>query len=223
MADKYPACWITSHYGLQVLQFDNNYAGLILLVGQLADGLSTTLVGGLCDLPQPAGLCRVYGQKKTWHLVGTACVLLSFPFIFLPCLAGGWGAWQQMLYYSFFAVIFQFGWAAVQISHLALIPALTQSQDERTGLTAIRYSMTVVCNMTVFLVTWAFLGVSGGTQINIEDTDSFRNIMLVVIGLGTLARYRQLNQQTNRLTEVVLQCIFPLCCAGGGGEPLHGD
>ena len=32
---------------------------------------------------------------------------------------------QQMLYYPFFIVIFQFGWAAVQISHLALITDLT--------------------------------------------------------------------------------------------------
>jgi hypothetical protein len=39
-----------------------------------------------------AGLmCRVYGRRKSWHLVGSLCILLSFPFIFLPCL-GGQGA-----------------------------------------------------------------------------------------------------------------------------------
>ena len=32
---------------------------------------------------------------------------------------------QQMLYYPVFIVIFQFGWAAVQISHLSLITDLT--------------------------------------------------------------------------------------------------
>ncbi len=30
---------------VQVLYFNNNYAGVVLLVGQVADGLSTTLVG----------------------------------------------------------------------------------------------------------------------------------------------------------------------------------
>ena len=31
----------------------------------------------------------------------------------------------QMVYYSAFIVVFQFGWACVQISHLALITDLT--------------------------------------------------------------------------------------------------
>jgi hypothetical protein len=30
---------------VQVLYFNNNYAGVVLLVGQVADGLSTALVG----------------------------------------------------------------------------------------------------------------------------------------------------------------------------------
>ena len=46
--------------------------------------------------------------------------------------------WAQMVYYAAFAVVFQFGWASVQISHLALIPSLSHNQNERTGLTALR-------------------------------------------------------------------------------------
>ena len=42
----------------QVLNFNNNYSGVILLVGQIADGLSTTLVGGLSDRPDTFILCR---------------------------------------------------------------------------------------------------------------------------------------------------------------------
>jgi len=170
----------------QVLYFDNNYSGIILLVGQVADGLSTTLVGGLCDKPDNFWLCRRYGQKKSWHLVGTICVLVSFPFIFLPCIGcSNSDEWAQLIYYSAFAVIFQFGWASVQISHLALIPVLTDCQNERTGLTAIRYSMTVVSNITVFLIAWAFFGMSGHSVLTPEDVSSFRNIMLAVIGLGS--------------------------------------
>ena len=47
--------------------------------------------------------------------------------------------WAQMVYYAAFAVVFQFGWASVQISHLALIPSLSHNQNERTGLTALRW------------------------------------------------------------------------------------
>ena len=53
----------------------------------------------------------------------------------------------QLVYYAAFVIIFQFGWAAVQISHLAAIPDIAASQNERTGLTAIRYSLTVTSNI----------------------------------------------------------------------------
>ena len=77
----------------------------------------------------------------------------------------------------------------MQISHLALIPILTSSQKERTGLTAIRYTMTVVSNIAVFLVAWAFFGMSDNASLSSADSGSFRNIMLVVIGLGVLASF----------------------------------
>ena len=47
--------------------------------------------------------------------------LLAYPHYFLCSMCSD----QQMLYYPVFIVIFQFGWAAVQISHLSLITDLT--------------------------------------------------------------------------------------------------
>jgi len=172
----------------KVLEFDNNYAGVVLLVGQVADGLSTTIVGFLSDKPATLWLCARYGRRKAWHLIGTFCVLISFPFVFLPCegcfTAAGW---VKLVYYCSFAVMFQFGWASVQISHLALIPAITSSQNERTGLTAIRYGMTVISNITVYLVAWAFFGMGESAgEVTSADLDKFRNIMLVVIGMGSV-------------------------------------
>ena len=51
-----------------------------------------------------------------------------------PCIV-------QILYLAPFVVIFQFGWAAVQISHLSLIPSLTSDPHDRTELNAIRYQI----------------------------------------------------------------------------------
>ena len=63
-------------------------------------------------------VCRKYGQKKSWHLVGLVCVLASFPFIFMPCISCSTSdGWAQLIYYSAFAVIFQFGWASMQVGH----------------------------------------------------------------------------------------------------------
>ena len=73
-------------------------------------------------------------------ITGTVCVLLSFPFIFSPCLGCGEATpeWAALLYYGPFIVVFQFGWAATQIAHLSLIPELVTSDHEKVELTALR-------------------------------------------------------------------------------------
>ena len=47
-----------------VIQMDNFNAGLIVLVGQIADGLSTVLVGVFLDKNSTFWLCTHYGKKK---------------------------------------------------------------------------------------------------------------------------------------------------------------
>ena len=44
--------------------------------------------------------------------------------------------------------------------------------------------MTVVSNITVYLIAWAFFGMSKESMLTSDDMNSFRNIMLVVIALG---------------------------------------
>lgn len=117
----------------KVIMIGNSYAGLLLLIGQVADAMATPVVGFLCDKTR----CP-YGRRKIWHLVGTIMVAASFFFFwhdslfYIPEI--GW----KIVYFAFFIVIFQFGWASVQISHLALIPELTEDENERVGLNAIR-------------------------------------------------------------------------------------
>lgn len=71
---------------------------------------------------------------------GTTCVLVSFPFVFSPCLActESTPQWAGFIYYLPFIIIFQFGWAATQVSHLALIPELVSSDHGKVELTAFR-------------------------------------------------------------------------------------
>ena len=57
-------------------------AGYLLLIGQLTDGLATPFVGIESDRVGLLG--RLYGKRKSWHLFGTVCVVLSFIFIFTP-------------------------------------------------------------------------------------------------------------------------------------------
>ncbi|KAK7086674.1 Major facilitator superfamily domain-containing protein 12 [Halocaridina rubra] len=153
----------------KVLQFDPTTAGLVLLVGQIADGLSTPIVGIFSDKENKIPLFAKYGRRKIWHLMGTVLVALSFPFIFNSCLGcRGESRWLRLTYYVVFVCVFQFGWACIQISHLALIPDLTSKKHQRTELNSIRYAFTVLSNLSVFAVTFLVLKTSSTDDENLE-------------------------------------------------------
>ncbi|CAK6975343.1 major facilitator superfamily domain-containing protein 12 [Scomber scombrus] len=175
-------------YFHSVLGFQSTTAGVLLLIGQIADGVCTPLVGYESD--------RTPGRRKTWHLLGTLCVLLSFPFIFNPCLActNNTAEWAQIIYFSPFIIVFQFGWAATQISHLSLIPELVSSESAKVELTAYRYAFTVVANITVYAVAWLLFhfqsqhnmdpSISG--SLGPVDIPLFRTLSLIMMGIGAL-------------------------------------
>ncbi|XP_024878415.1 major facilitator superfamily domain-containing protein 12-like [Temnothorax curvispinosus] len=173
-----------------VLGFDPALAGVVLLIGQIADGLVTPFVGFQSDRNDNFWLCR-YGRRKTWHLLGTICVLLGFPFIFSQCIGcESSHQYAQLVYYAAFVVIFQFGWAAVQISHLALVPELTPAEHERTELIAIRFTFTVFSNVLVYCIMWGVLHVTSDeydVQIGPNDIHKFQKVVLIGITVGLVA------------------------------------
>lgn len=169
----------------KVIKFSNASAGTLLLIGQVADALCTPLVGIESD---KTGRFK-YGRRKIWNLVGVASVTLSFPFVFNPCLGcENSEHWAQFIYYTPFIVIFQFGWAASQISHLSLIPELTDDEHEKCGLNAIRYAATGSCNIFVFVITWVFLETSDvnsdSNQLGTGDATAFTYVVFIVVGTG---------------------------------------
>ncbi|KAI0214323.1 Major facilitator superfamily domain-containing protein 12 [Lamellibrachia satsuma] len=173
-------------YFHDVIEFDNVLAGYTMLAGQIADALATPFIG--FEVDRTNGCCR-YGKRKSWHIVGTLCVMVSFPFIFSRCIGCHHSVcWAQFIYYVPFVVIFQFGWAATQISHLSLIPQLTPCQNDRVGLNAIRYTFTVLSNIVVYGVTWFLLGTSQGTQRELTPADApqFQKLVLILLAVGAV-------------------------------------
>ncbi|KAM4728119.1 major facilitator superfamily domain-containing protein 12-like isoform 2-T2 [Anableps anableps] len=171
-----------------VLGFQNTNAGVLLLVGQIADAICTPLVGYESD--QTSG-CGNYGKRKTWHLVGTLSVVVSFAFIFNQCLGcdPNTPQWASLIYFAPFIIIFQFGWAATQISHLSLIPELVTCEHAKVELTAYRYAFTVIANITVYALAYLLFHVQAGEDedsLGPADTSIFRNLSLIVLGIGAL-------------------------------------
>ncbi|KAK7877171.1 hypothetical protein WMY93_032116 [Mugilogobius chulae] len=165
-----------------VLGFQNTYAGVLLLVGQIADGVCTPLIGYESD--RTPG-CGNYGKRKSWHLVGSLSVALSFSFIYNQCLGCSpqTPQWVSVVYFVPFIVVFQFGWAAVQISHLSLIPELVRCEHAKVELTAYRYAFTVVANITVYAVAYLLFHVQSGDMDALGPAD-MPNLALIVLGIG---------------------------------------
>ena len=65
-----------------VLKIDKDYVGMIYLIGQLADGFTSPLVGYISDIDMDIWICNTYGRRKTWHLIGLLFVLIGWPAIF---------------------------------------------------------------------------------------------------------------------------------------------
>jgi Na+/melibiose symporter-like transporter len=141
-------------------------AGAMVMLGQVADAISTPIVGFLTDK---------FGTKKSWHIFGSFLVLLSFPMIFSICpFCETWPTWWKFLYYPFVIIIFQFGWPVCQITHLAMIPELSRTQRDRSDLTALRYSAMIVSVVTVFCVTWAVLDSGTIKDASITPSDGLK-------------------------------------------------
>ncbi len=111
------------------------HAGILYLCGQVADAVFTPFIGYFCDRTY----VKFYGRRKLWHLMGTVIVAALYIIYWYKCInCEHASAIVKVVYYAIPIIVIQFGWTSVQISHLALIPELTEDKDERMELNVIR-------------------------------------------------------------------------------------
>lgn len=118
----------------KVLLLSPSSTATILLVSQVFGAIFTPFIGTWSDFC----VCR-YGRRKIFHLIGLISVASSFFFIWFDCIGcEGVEDTYKIVYYSSFAIVFQFGWASTQISQLALIPELAYNMPTKVELNSIR-------------------------------------------------------------------------------------
>ena len=190
--DMAAAVWFS--YLLLYLQYavglSGAQAGGVMFAGQLADALATPLVGLASDAGRG---CCFLGRRKSWNLVGVAVVAVNFSLMFLCTLFPGWPALPsaaKAAALGVFAALFNVGWAAVQVSHMSLVPELTRDEGERVYLNSARYALTVLSNVAVFLVMLVLLpgsSVAGPSdQAEYKQPRVFQMLALVVLCVGLL-------------------------------------
>ncbi|KAI5708640.1 hypothetical protein M8J76_000108 [Diaphorina citri] len=155
-------------------------AGILLFLGQAVDAISTPVSGKVIDES---------GNRKKWYLTGTILVVISFPLIFINRSSI---ISVQIVYYSSLIILFQIGWAITQISHLSIIPDLSESPKYRAELTALRYTASVFANILVYVIAWLFLHGTNTSTIQMDligpqHSVQFRKIALFCSCIGIVA------------------------------------
>ena len=183
-----------SYYLLHVVELDSHIAGLCLLSGQIADGITTPLVGFFSDKLN----CKC-GKRNAWYYFGSILVAPSFLCIFLGFdffeSDTGKDAW-----YLSFPAIFNVGWAAVQISTMSIVNQLSYSQRKRDTMANYRNGFTFVAN--IFILTLALILFA--TVSN--KTTQFRILGLSAVGLGAISTLFYVSTvREPQLTKIAIQ------------------
>ena len=120
-------------------RFTGSLGGTLILLGHVADAIASPFVGYESDKSANMWLCRTYGRRKMWHLVGVLMNTISVPLVYNHCFGcDNAPEWSQFIYYAVLVIIFQAGWAATQVSHVSLITDLTNDTNERIALNSYR-------------------------------------------------------------------------------------
>ena len=101
------SAWFTYvlYYVQDVVKLSPMIAGLVMLSGQIADGIATPLVGLASDS------CKTrIGSRAPWYISGTILVVPAFLGIFIY---PGFTGTMEIVYYVTLAAIFNVGFAFV--------------------------------------------------------------------------------------------------------------
>lgn len=166
-------------------------SGAVLLSGQLFDALATPTVGLLSDRSRGIPALGL-GRRKLWNLIGVCIVVVCFYFVFgtcLPCDVDHNGestsATAKTVSFAVFASLFNVGWAAVQVSHMSMVPELTHDEGERVMLNSARYAATILANVLVFVTMFIVLRFyNGGSGSNASNPETYSIVTYVVLAVG---------------------------------------
>ena len=84
------------------------------------------------------------------------------------------------MWYAFFGVSFNIGWACMQIAHMSLIPQLSIHRNRKNILIGLRTAWTYISNFLVLAVAFLLF-----TLVD-QPRDQFLILSAFVVGLGLL-------------------------------------
>jgi Na+/melibiose symporter-like transporter len=148
--DLCAACWFffLSYYLVDIINI-KEYAGYVMLAGQVADAIATPLVGIFSDKTNTS--C---GKRTPWYICGTFLVVVSFTLIFVKVIPDDSSDALKLAYYIIFPSLFNIGWAAVQVSHMALLPSITLNKKNKDLMIKIRTGFTFLAQTSALILSF---------------------------------------------------------------------
>ena len=131
---------------MEVVELSAADTGLIILIGQIVDSLTSVISGYLGDMVKVPVLSQKIGMRKSWHLMATVFMGIVVPLCVNRCIlcSGSHQTWLPTVYYGFLYSLYNMCFSVVEINHLAFITTSAVSVEELTDLSAIRFAMFIV-------------------------------------------------------------------------------
>jgi Na+/melibiose symporter-like transporter len=153
MNDLCASCWFffLSYFLIEIVKIGEYNTGYVMLAGQVADAIATPLVGIFSDKTNTK-----IGKRTPWYIGGTILVICSFTLIFVKILPANSSDAVILIYYIVFASLFNIGWAAVQVSHMALVPSLSLNKRNKDLMIRIRTGFTFLAQTVALCISFLF-------------------------------------------------------------------
>ena len=126
---------------MKVVELSASQAGLILLIGQIADASFSPVAGYLGDRVNVPFLSNKIGRRKSWHCLATIFMAIGLPFFFNHCMFCNNQNRLQLVNFGFFSALINICFNVVEINHLAFITTVAASVEEYTILSAMRFAL----------------------------------------------------------------------------------
>jgi GPH family glycoside/pentoside/hexuronide:cation symporter len=129
------------YFFTQVAGLPPGLAGIILMIGKIADAINDPIVGVMSDRSRSR-----FGRRLPWMLCGAIPFgILFFLQWIVPHFSNNESIdrWLLFAYYVFIGIVFNIAFTIVNLPYTALTPELTQDYNERTNLNSFRFTFSI--------------------------------------------------------------------------------
>ena len=168
---------------LDVAQLRPSAVGIIFLLSTLWDAITDPIVGNLSDRTRSR-----WGRRRPWLLFGAVPFGLTF---IMQWLVPELDENGLFIYYLLAALLLKTAFTAVNIPYTSLTPELTPNYDERTRLTAYRFSFSILGGVAAVGLHPVIVGFFGDVKTGHAVSAGVWAVFIILSALTTFSFTRE--------------------------------